>query len=79
MTKYTQKAIKGFVKDGLAQDITKYNMEQMQILRANHHLEKIGGSFGVYGPNGGLYKDRDTGTLYAITARTTALFCAPIW
>ena len=37
-------------------------------------LEKVGYSSGGYGLNGGLLKGHNSGTLYAITARTTALF-----
>ena len=37
-------------------------------------LEKVGYSSGVYGINGGLVQDTETGTLYAIIGRCTNLF-----
>ena len=38
------------------------------------YLDKVGYSVGVYGLNGGLLQGHESGTLYAITARTSALF-----
>ena len=37
-------------------------------------LRQVGYSAGVYGCNGMLLQGRNSGTLYAITARTTAVF-----
>lgn len=37
-------------------------------------LEKVGYSSGVYGINGGLVEDTETGTLYAIIGRCSNLF-----
>ena len=76
MRKYTKKAIKDFVTMGLAIDITNYGFEEMANFLESHDLEKIGYSIGIYGINAGLLKDYNTGELYAITARNTALIMA---
>ena len=72
--KLTQKEIKRFVSLGLAENITNYSFEDCNILRRNADLETVGISTGVYGMNGALLKDRNTGDMYAITARTSSLF-----
>ena len=67
--KLTQKEIKRLVTIGAAVDITTWDSEDLEKL----NVEKIALSFGIYGMNGGLFKDKD-GNLYAITARNAALF-----
>ena len=75
MEKYTQKEIRAFVKNGVAIDITNHgNTEQKEIEAREGWLEKVGYSSGVYGINGGLLKGHNSGTLYAITKRSTAVF-----
>lgn len=76
MRKYTQKALKMLVKDGVALDLTNYSHENMWDFMKDKALDKVGYSSGIYGINGGLLKDTKTGTLYAITARNCALFTA---
>lgn len=76
MRKTTQRTIKNYVKDGAAVDITNYNFDTMKDFLHAHNLEKIAYSSGIYGINGGLLQDRDNGTLYAITARNSALAMA---
>ena len=72
MRKYTQKSLRELVHLGVAEDITRFGFEEMRdFLRANS-LDRVGYSSGVYGINGGLLQDAETGTLYAITARNTA-------
>lgn len=75
MTKYSQKDIKALVADGAAIDITNhdgYMREQLETLEGR--LDCIGYSHGVYGVNGLLLRGRNTGNLYAITTRSTAIF-----
>lgn len=72
MQKYTQKALRELVRLGAAENITSYNFSQMKDFLHSHSLEKVGYSSGVYGINGGLLQDTQTGQLYAITARNTA-------
>lgn len=76
MKKYTQSQLKALVRSGAAKNITNYNFTQMNEFLHAHSLDKIGYSSGVYGLNGGLMKDTQTGQLYAITARNTALAMA---
>lgn len=70
MRKYKLKEIRGLIACGLAKDATNYTNEQIGKLK----IEKIGYSTGVYGINGGLFQDTQSGEFYAITARTAALF-----
>lgn len=75
MTKYAQKTIRNLVKNGAAIDITNhdgYMQEQLEALEGD--LDCIGYSHGVYGVNGLLLKGRNSGTLYAITTRSSAIF-----
>ena len=75
MRKYVQQEIKALVKIGAAVDISDHDNNARQELEAREGwLEKIGYSSGAYGVNGGLLKGHNSGTLYAITARTAALF-----
>ena len=67
MRKYKQKEIRNLVADGIAEDITtKYE-------DIKESVDKVGYSIGVYGLNGGVLKGCETGKLYAITCRSTAL------
>ncbi len=69
MKRYTQKEIESYVKMGLAVDITTaHNPGAIP-----ERYDKIGYSSGVNGGNGLLLRG-ESGTLYAITRRTTALF-----
>lgn len=72
MNELKQKEIKRLVKIGAAVDITTWSTEKIEELQ-NKNIEKVGLSFGIYGMNGGLFKDKD-GNLYAITARNGNLF-----
>lgn len=71
MKKYTLKALRDLVRLGVAEDYTSKPSEYIYTLR---RLEKVGYSSGVYGINGGLVKDAETGTLYAIIGRCSNLF-----
>lgn len=71
MKKYTQKQLRDLVRLGLAEDYTSKPSDYIITLR---RLDKIGYSSGVYGLNGGLVKDMETGTLYAIIGRCANLF-----
>lgn len=71
MRKYTQKQLRELVRLGCAEDYTHKPSEYIYTLR---RLDKIGYSSGVYGINGGLVEDMETGTLYAIIGRCANLF-----
>lgn len=75
MKKYTQKELKNLVALGAAEDITRGDNEtRKNIESAEGYYTQIGYSAGVYGCNGMLLQGHKTGKLYAITARTTAIF-----
>ena len=71
MRKYTLKALRELVRLGVAEDYTNKPAENLYTLR---RLEKVGYSSGVYGINGGLVEDTETGQLYAIIGRCSNLF-----
>lgn len=71
MRKYTQKQLRELVRLGCAEDYTHKPSEYIYTLR---RLDKIGYSSGVYGLNGGLVEDMETGTWYAIIGRCSNLF-----
>ena len=75
MRKYTQRELKALVRTGAAVDITSHGTAEYKALREKEKdLDKLGYSSGLYGINGGLLQGQETGTLYAITARSTAVF-----
>ena len=72
MRKYKLSEIKNFVKCGMAHDLT--NATGAEVMEQWRHCEKVGYSSGVYGINGGLIQNTETGEFYAITARNANLF-----
>lgn len=69
MEKYTKKQLRNLVATGAALDITN------SVTRAiPENYSQVGYSCGVYGCNGMLFKGLETGRLYAITDRTTAIY-----
>ena len=75
MLKTTQKQIKEMVQTGLAIDITNGNNDTRERLMASEGwLKEIAYSAGTYGCNGKVFRGEHTGTLYAITGRTNAIF-----
>lgn len=69
MERYTQKQLKNLVKIGAAIDVTNAS-ERKDV---PEHYTQIGYSAGVYGCNGMLLKG-ESGQLYAVTSRTTAIY-----
>lgn len=70
MERYTQKQLKALVNSGAAIDVTRAR-------NANEISEsyfQIGYAAGVYGCNGMLLQGSETGKLYAVCGRTTAIF-----
>lgn len=70
MTKYTQKQLKEMVKYGIAVDVT--NACDSGAIPENYC--QIGYATGIYGCSGMLLKGCESGKLYAVTARTTAIY-----
>ena len=71
MRKYKLKELRDLVRLGVAEDYTNKPSEYIYTLR---RMDKIGYSSGVYGLNGGLVEDMETGTRYAIIGRCANLF-----
>lgn len=69
MTKYTQKQLREMVKDGAALDVT--NARDVRDIPEGYR--QIGYAEGIYGCAGKLLMG-DSGQLYAITQRTTAIY-----
>lgn len=59
------------VRLGVAEDCADKPGEYMDTLR---RPDKVGYNSGIYGINGGLLRDGETGQLYAIIGRCTNLF-----
>lgn len=75
MNKTRQRDIRELVAHGHAIDITNHDTtKQEQLETLEGRLDCIAYSHGVYGVNGLLLKGRNTGSLYAITTRSTAIF-----
>lgn len=69
MEKMTQKELKRLVKVGAAKDIT----ESSSRAAIPEDYRQVGYSSGVYGCNGMLLRG-DSGQLYAVCARTSAIY-----
>ena len=70
MKKYTIKQLKSLVNSGAAIDVTCAK-KQSEITES---YTQVGYSQGLYGCNGLLLKGCNTGKLYAVTGRTTAIY-----
>lgn len=67
-TKTTQRELKHLIKVGAAIELT-----DTTTIPAGR-LETVALSFGMYGMNGGLFRDNESGQLYAIPRRDSMLF-----
>lgn len=56
------------------EDITNYTFEQADALWHYADLETLVLSRGIYGMDGAILQDRNTGKLYVIKARNSTLF-----
>ena len=75
MIKYTQRQIKDLILYKYAEDITYGDeADRAIILKREGWLKSIGYSCGTYGCNGKVFQGHNTGKLYAIAGRTTALY-----
>ena len=63
----TKKSLRDLVNLGVATDITNAEFETLP------HLDCVETTHGMYGMNGGLFKD-DTGKLYVVLSRNSLLF-----
>lgn len=67
-TRTTQSELKRLIKVGAVIELTDTNT-----IPAGR-LETVALSFGMYGMNGGLFRDYESGQLYAIPCRSSILF-----
>ena len=74
MKKISKKELRNYIALGLAKDINSLSLEECRALNTECDFEKIAYCTGKYGISGGLFKDKKTGDMYAITARNTNLF-----
>ena len=75
MTRYTQKQLKNLVGSGAAHDVSHGDNETRRgIIEKEGYLNQIGYAAGVYGCSGLLLQGHNTGELYAVTDRTSAIF-----
>ena len=75
MTKFTQKQLKEMAKSGIAEDISRgTNTTRNELESVEGWLSQVGYASGVYGCSGMLLKGHNTGKLYAITSRTSAIY-----
>ena len=65
---YTQRQL----KEMRATDLTNADHDKVQKLASR--CEQIGYSYGIYGINGGLWTNPETGELFKITMRSPNLF-----
>ena len=71
MTRTTRRDI----RNAAAIDITEYDFNQYkELMEREQTLDKIMYSVGINGCNGFLYQGRNSGKLYKIGARSSALF-----
>lgn len=74
MEKYTQKQLRSLVNSGAAIDVTNALLRDGKIINGiPERYTQIGYAAGIYGCNGMLLKG-DSGQLYAVTARTSAIY-----
>ena len=69
MTKYTIKQLKSLVNSGAAIDVTRSSKKS----DIPENYTQIGYASGLYGCNGMLLKG-ESGQLYAVTSRTSAIY-----
>ena len=73
--KTTLKEIKKMASRYDVEDITYINFEEAERLRENEsYLSEIAYSIGSYGVTGKVLQGHNTGKLYAIASRTSAIF-----
>ena len=71
MEKITQREIKNGVRAGYFTDITSASDKDLSNF---YDVDTIAYSVGIYGINGGLLRNCQTGEIYAITCRASNLF-----
>lgn len=73
LEKVTNTRIRRWIKDGEAVNITNYDTGTMKRFLSERRVTRMMYSTGIFGVNGCIIRDKDTGVTYAISARTKAL------
>lgn len=73
MERYTKRQLKDLVAQGVAKDVTNATDKNRHEM-IPEAVTQIGYASGIYGCNGMLLKGLETGKLYAVTDRTTAIY-----
>ena len=73
MRKFKQKEFREMARNGMATNITNFSFEECQNFKDKRNLSREGYSSGIYGINGGLLKDLDTGEFFVITTSNSTL------
>lgn len=73
-TSCTKEDILQYVENGMAEDVSKYSDKEIKDLLQSINKEVLGKSRNGYGYNAILFRDKNTGDLYAITNRNTTMF-----
>ena len=75
MVRMKQREIRDMVLFNHAEDVTHVTYgDYCAIIQKEGWLRHIGYSYGKYGCNGMLLHGHNTGKLYAVTSRTTAIY-----
>ena len=78
MMEVKQKELRNMTRKPYCEDITHGNEEDYQrIMKEEGWLDTIAYSTGMYGRSGTLYRGHNTGKMYVITSRTSAIYLFP--
>ena len=78
MMQVTQKELRNMAGKPYCEDIT-YGKEKdyQRIMKEEGWLDTVAYSTGMYGRSGTLYRGHNTGKMYVITSRTSAIYLFP--
>ena len=78
MMQVSQKEIRSMLYETYCEDITRGNEKDYdRIMKEEGWLDTVAFSVGTYGCNGRLYRGHNTGKMYVITSRTSAIYLFP--
>ena len=74
MRRFQKSEIRGYIATGAAVDISGYSWIEIKELRQRENgFDVVGTSYSQIGITGGIAQGRETGTLYAVLSRCSAL------
>ena len=78
MMEVKQKELRNMAGHPYCEDITHADEKDYQrIMKEEVWLDTVAYSTGIYGRSGTLYRGHNTGKMYVITTRSTAMFIFP--